>query len=85
VRIDPEPTADPSGAITLRHVSDRTRPYLLVYDWACGQVMSVVAMSSDDAAAFQRGEVASAYADDPSIEVTVVHAESAAAVSERVR
>jgi hypothetical protein len=57
-------------------VSGDTRPYLVIYDWACGQLMSVTAMSSDDAARIQRDEVASAYADDASIEVSVVHASS---------
>ena len=52
------------------------RPYLLVWDWACGQLMSLTAMSSDDSAKLQRDEVASAYADDASIEVSVVHAPS---------
>ena len=57
-------------------MTDATRPYLLVWDWACGQLMSLTAMSSDDAARLQRDEVASAYADDASIEVSVVHAAS---------
>jgi hypothetical protein len=56
------------------------RPYLVVYDWACGQLMSLTAMSSDASAALQRDEVASAYADDASIEVSVVHAASHADV-----
>jgi hypothetical protein len=60
-------------------VSNGSRPYLVVYDWACGQLMSLTAMSSDDAARLQRDEVAAAYADDASIEVSVVHAESPAA------
>jgi hypothetical protein len=57
-------------------VSEATRPYLLVWDWACGQLMSLTAMSSDAAALLQRDEVASAYADDPSVEVSVVRAAS---------
>jgi hypothetical protein len=61
-------------------VTGDLRPYLVVYDWACGQLMSVTAMSSDDAAWRQRDEVASAYADDASIEVSVVHAASPDAV-----
>jgi hypothetical protein len=61
-------------------VCDDLRPYLVVYDWACGQLMSVTAMSSDDAAHLQRDEVASAYAEDASIEVSVVHATSPDAV-----
>jgi hypothetical protein len=61
-------------------VTADSRPYLVVYDWACGQLMSVTAMSSDDAARVQRDEVASAYADDASIEVSVVHAESPDAI-----
>ena len=58
-------------------MTDATRPYLLVWDWACGQLMSLTAMPSDDSAQLQRDEVASAYADDASIEVSVVHAASA--------
>jgi hypothetical protein len=57
-------------------VTEATRPYLLVWDWACGQLMALTAMPDDDAARLQRDEVASAYADDASIEVSVVHAES---------
>jgi hypothetical protein len=65
-------------------VADQTRPYLLVYDWACGQEMALTAMSSDAAARVQRDEVASAYAEDLSIEVTVVHAASPDAVRARL-
>jgi len=61
-------------------VNGKTRPYLVVYDWACGQLMSLTVMSSDAAAHLQRDEVASAYADDASIEVSVVHAPSRDAV-----
>ena len=64
-------------------MSQATRPYLLVYDWACGQEMALTPMPSDAAAAVQRDEVASAYAEDASIEVTVVHAASADAVRAR--
>ena len=66
-------------------MADGTRPYLLVYDWACGQEMALTAMPSDAAARLQRDEVASAYAEDASIEVTVVHATSPDAVRARLR
>ena len=57
-------------------MTDVTRPYLLVWDSACGQLMSLTAMSSDEAALLQRDEVAAAYADDASIDVSIVHAAS---------
>jgi hypothetical protein len=53
-----------------------SRPYLVVYDWACGQLMSATPMVDDEFAAGQREAVASAYADDPAIEVAIVHAAS---------
>ena len=60
------------------------RPYLIVYDWACGQV--VLAEELSDAEAHVGAE--SAHADDDSIEVAVVFAESleaAVASSRRAR
>jgi hypothetical protein len=53
-----------------------SRPYLVVYDWACGQLMSATPMPDEAFAAGQRDAVASAYADDPAIEVTIVQAAS---------
>ncbi len=55
------------------------RAYLVVYDWACGQLVSTAAFASPEAADAQRAEVAAAYADDDAIEVAVVLAESAEA------
>lgn len=68
----------------LSNVPEATRPYLLVYDWACGQEMSLTPMSSEQSARLQRDEVASAYAEDASIEVSVVHAASPDAVRARL-
>lgn len=65
-------------------MNEPTRPYLLVYDWACGQEMALTAMADDRAARLQRDEVASAYAEDASIEVSVVHAPSPDAVRARL-
>ena len=62
-------------------MSPSARPFLIVYDWACGQV--VLAEELSDAEAHVAAE--SAHEDDDSIEVAVVYADSldAALVSSR--
>ncbi len=52
-------------------------PFLLVYDWACGQVVSVEALPDGDRGGAQRVVTEVGYADDDSIDVTVVEAGSA--------
>jgi hypothetical protein len=59
------------------------RAYLVVYDWACGQLMSMTEFASVEAAEAQRREVAAAYEDDASIEVSVVLGDSAEAARRR--
>ena len=53
--------------------------FLVVYDWACGQVMSVEALEPGDRGGAQRAIVEAGYGDDDSIEVAAVDAESAEA------
>jgi hypothetical protein len=48
------------------------RPYLLIYDWACGQVVSLAELSDPAAHA----EAEAAHAGDAAIEVSVLYAES---------
>jgi hypothetical protein len=50
-----------------------TPDFLLIYDWACGQVVSLEQVGGDAEAA--RSAAAWAHADDPSIEVRLVSAE----------
>ena len=50
------------------------RSFLVVYDWACGQLVSVEELRDDGDAASRRAEAA--YAGDDSIEVAVARAGS---------
>ena len=47
--------------------------FLLIYDWACGQVVTLAEVEGDPEAA--RSAAAWAHADDPSIEVRLVSAD----------
>jgi hypothetical protein len=52
--------------------------FLLIYDWACGQLVSLSEVDGDPEAACSAA--AWAHADDPSIEVRLVRADSRADV-----
>ena len=45
--------------------------FVVAYDWACGQVLSVDEIESNEEAEAKREELAFVYQDDASIEVVV--------------